>query len=208
MICYASRTGTRRNLEALRAHNWRLMVTPQRLSTEGMPYALDNGAWSAYCTGRNWDRRAFRKAVDTLGNGADFIVLPDIVAGGLDSLFLSLEWLDRFAGWPGLLLLAVQDGMMPAQVMPFLSKRVGIFVGGSTEWKLASLPQWAELAHKLGVYIHVGRVNTARRIRYCSGFGVHSIDGTSASRYADTLALLDFARRQHSFDFVKMASRR
>lgn len=208
MIPYASRTGTKRNLEALRTAGWRLLVTPASLSTEGFPYALDNGAWSAFQTGAPFDRRAFCKAVDTLGDGADWIVLPDIVAGGLESLQLSLEWLDRFAGWSGLLLLAVQDGMSPEHVMPFLSKRVGLFVGGSTEWKLASLPGWGRLAHQLGLYIHVGRVNTARRIRYCSGFGVSSFDGTSASRFANSIGLLDFARRQHSFDFVKMTGRR
>lgn len=45
MIGYASRTGTRRNLDALRAAGWRLMVSARgALRTEGFPYALDNGA--------------------------------------------------------------------------------------------------------------------------------------------------------------------
>ena len=206
MIPYASRTGTRKNLEALKEHNWRLLVTPQSPRTEGMPYAIDNGAWSCHQRGCGFDRRLFLRLVDILGDRADWIVLPDIVAGGLGSLELSLEWLDRLKSRETLLLLAVQDGMRREHVMPFLSKRVGLFVGGTTEWKLNSLPTWAGLAHQLGIYIHVARVNTARRIRYCSGFQVHSIDGTSATRYRQTIHLLDFWRRQRAFDFSKLRS--
>lgn len=118
----------------------------------------------------------------------------------------SLEWLDRLSPYPGLFLLAVQNGMTPDQVEPFIGKRVGIFVGGTTEFKLESLPSWAALVRKTGCYLHVGRVNTARRIRYCSGFGVHSFDGTSASMYAETVPLLDFARRQTALDFDRVAT--
>ncbi len=49
MIAYASRTGTRRNLAALRDAGWRLMVSARGvLRTEGFPYGLDNGAWTAF----------------------------------------------------------------------------------------------------------------------------------------------------------------
>ena len=208
MIPYASRTGTLSTLAKLKAAGWRLMVTPEKPLTQGMPYALDNGAWSAFVQQRPWDRRAFESTFEKLGPGADFVVLPDIVAGGFDSLLLSLEWLDRLGNWPGLLLLAVQNGMEPEQVAPFLSKRVGLFVGGDTDWKLATLPAWARLAHRLGLYIHVARVDTARRIRYCSGFHVSSFDGSSVSRFPKTLGLLDFARRQHGFDFEKLCRQR
>jgi hypothetical protein len=45
MAGYASRTGTRRNLAALRDAGWRLLVSAEaELRTEGMRYALDNGA--------------------------------------------------------------------------------------------------------------------------------------------------------------------
>lgn len=46
MVGYASRTGNKRNLAALRNANWRLLVSAKgELRTEGMRYALDNGAW-------------------------------------------------------------------------------------------------------------------------------------------------------------------
>ena len=201
MIAYASTTGTLRNLVGLREAGWRLLAGPFDTATHGFAYALDNGAWSAYQQERAFDETAFARVYRSHGEGADWIVLPDIVAAGLDSLLFSLEWLDRLNDYQGLFLLAVQDGMKPEHVRPFIGKRVGLFVGGTTPWKLDTLPQWAELARTQGVYLHVGRVNTARRIRYCSGFGVHSFDGTSASRYSETLPLLDFARRQQSLDF-------
>lgn len=195
MIGYASRTGTRRNLEALRNAGWRLLISAKGvLRDEGMPYALDNGAWTAFQRNEPFDVVAFQRAVDMFGERADWVVIPDIVAGGLASLDFSLAWIDRLAGCKRLLL-AVQDGMTTEAIRPFLSDRVGIFVGGSTDWKLATAIEWGQLAHDVGCYMHVGRVNTVRRIRLCAAAGADSFDGTSASMFAETLPLLDWARR-------------
>jgi hypothetical protein len=79
--------------------------------------------------------------------------------------------------------------------------RIGIFVGGSTAWKIESLILWGRFAAIFGCYLHVGRVNTARRIRLCALAGADSFDGSSASRFATTLPLLEAARRQASFVF-------
>ena len=93
LIAYASRTGTRRNLAALRDAGWRLLVSAAGcLRNEGFPYALDNGAWSSYQQGRPFDEPAFVRALRKLGAGADWTTLPDIVAGGHASLDLSLRW--------------------------------------------------------------------------------------------------------------------
>jgi hypothetical protein len=194
MIAYASRTGTRRNLDGLRAAGWRLLVSPGNERTEGFPYALDNGAWPAFQRGGDLDELAFGSAVDRLGEGADFVVAPDVVAGGPRSLELTLGWLPRLAGLR--VLVAVQDGFAEADVAPLLDARVGVFVGGTTEYKLATMREWARVAHERGGRCHVGRVNTRRRIRLCQDARVDSFDGTSASRYALTLPLLDDAIRQ------------
>lgn len=199
MIAYASRTGTRRNLAALRGAGWRLLVSAAAcLRNEGFQYALDNGAWSAYTQGRPFDVRAFEIALAKMGPGADWTVIPDVVAGGAPSLELSLSWMRRVLDSTPRALLAVQDGITPADVRGFLGERVGLFVGGSTEWKLRTLAQWAALGRETGAWCHVGRVNTRRRIHACSLAGATSFDGTSASRYAVTLQPLDHARRQLS----------
>lgn len=197
MIAYASRTGTRRNLAALRDHGWRLLVSAAGcLRSEGFPYALDNGAWSAFQQGRPFDEHAFDKALRKMGAGADWTVLPDIVAGGHPSLDLSLKWMRRVLDETPRALLAVQNGIEPEDVRDLLGPRVGLFVGGDTTWKLATMGQWCELARRRGCWVHIGRVNTAKRIHHCSGAGATSIDGTSATRFAVTVPPLTNALRQ------------
>ena len=189
MMAYASRTGTRRNLAALRDAGWRLLVSARGvLRSEGFPYALDNGAWTAHQRGEQFDEEAFGQAVELLGAGADWVVAPDIVAGGLRSLAYSVAWLPRLRGR---VLIAVQDGMTPSDVAPYLSDRVGIAIGGSTEWKERQLARRVWRAS----YVHALRVNTARRIALCHWAGVDSFDGSSVSRYAANLPRLDQMRR-------------
>lgn len=212
MMAYASRTGTRRNLKALREAGWRLIVSARGvLRNEGFPYALDNGAWTAFqewLAGRRaknfLDLAAFEKAVRLMGPDADWIALPDIVMGGEKSLKLSLKWLKKLrrrkALWGQRFMLVVQNGMeagwMLECIKAVIGPRVGIFVGGDTEWKIETMSLWANLAHAAGAICHVGRVNTAIRIRHCELAGADSFDGTSASRFAVTVGPLDAARRQ------------
>jgi len=200
VIAYASRTGTRRNLEALRRHGWKLLVSAAGvLRAEGFPYALDNGAWSAFTSGRPFDERRFLRALQLMGARAEWTVVPDIVAGGRASLDLSLRWLRRVLDESPSALLAVQNGMTIADVQPFVGPRIGIFVGGDTAWKMQTLAQWCQLGREAGCLVHVGRVNSARRIAACSLAGATSFDGTSASRYSVTTRRLDNARRQLAF---------
>lgn len=199
MIAYASRTGTRRNLAALHEAGWRLIVSATGVHrNEGFRYALDNGAWTAFQAGKPFDDGAFMRLVGALGAGADFVVVPDIVAGGTRSLEFSLSWLPRLHGIAPLLL-AVQDGMTVADVRGLVGPSLGIFVGGSTEWKESSLPLWGEVARARCAYLHVGRVNSARRIALCAAAGVNSFDGTSVTRFATTIDRLEAARQQVAF---------
>lgn len=198
MIAYASRTGTRRNLAALRDAGWRILVSARGvLRNEGFRYALDNGAWTAFTQGEPFDVSAFEKALDLMGSEADWVASPDIVGGGMRSLELSESWLPRLID-ARLVLIPVQDGLTADDVRPLLGNRVGIFLGGSTEWKLATMREWGELAREVGCYYHVARVNTRRRIEMCSEAGATSFDGSSASRFAASLPRLERARCQPS----------
>jgi hypothetical protein len=194
VITYASATTTRRNLHELHVHGWRLLFSAPRMDLwrPGWRYALDNGAWTAFSTKAAWDEHAFRAMVETYGAGADWVVAPDVVAGGLESLRLSERWLPWLADRCRRVLVAVQDGMVPADLRPIVGDRIGIAIGGSTEWKLEQLGRgtWAEL----DCWRHALRVNTVRRISMCSG--LDSFDGSSPSRFALNTARLTGAARQ------------
>ena len=196
MTPYASNTGTRRNLAAMRKAGWRLLLTPDHPTVrEGMRFGIDNGAFAK----DGFKPEPFAALVDRVGSAADFIVLPDIVAGGADSLALSVSWIPKLRGLRQLLL-PLQDGMNAREVGVVLRQhtQVGLFLGGSTEFKLREIYAWGKVAHAWGRHYHVGRVNTARRIRLCAEAGADSFDGTSATRYSVTLPELDVASKQPS----------
>jgi len=199
MLPYASRTGTKSTISALRRAGWRLLCEPSQLGRYSAPpplaYALDNGAWGCYQRGEPFDAEAFVELMSWLGPGADWIVVPDIVEGGHRSLDFSLLWLDRVRS-VGPALLAVQDGISPADVRTIVGPGLGLFLGGSTEWKLETMGAWGRLAKERGAYFHVARVNTVRRITLCQDAGAHSFDGTSVTRFSCNLPRLDHARRQ------------
>lgn len=111
MIAYASNTGTRRNLQALRDNGWRILLTPNHSRPhDGLRFAIDNGAWTSYQQKQPFDSEGFENLVERFGCAADFIVIPDIVAGGKDSLDFSVSWLPKLRNLKQLLL-PIQDGM-------------------------------------------------------------------------------------------------
>jgi hypothetical protein len=145
-------------------------------------WAFDNGAYSDWVNGKPFRESKWRKDIDAIlrlptRSQPDFAVLPDIVAGGKKSLDSSLGYLEEYGNclaW----YLAVQDGMVPGDIpdSPWLS---GIFVGGTTAWKLRTIPMWVATANSLGYLVHVGRCGSMRRIRLCRESGVASIDSCS-----------------------------
>ena len=157
------------------------------------------GAWKAFQQQRPFDEIAFSFLVERHGPSADFVVIPDIVAGGMASLEFSRSWIPRLKHLKKLLL-PVQDGMDLFSVTAILHehKNVGIFLGGSTEWKLKTMFQWGVMAATVNRHHHVGRVNTMRRIRLAAEAGADSFDGTSATMFSCTLPLLESARQQPS----------
>lgn len=182
---YASRTGTRRNLEALHLAGFGLMVSPLSPRTEGFRYALDNGAWTAFTKRRPLDVRAFGRALTRLGPGADFVVVPDCVANREETLVLSRRWLDCVLSFSRRALLVIQDGMTEEDLAPAReSERVSLFLGGSTDFKRSTLEQWGALARSWGRYLHVGRVNGTALLHRCASAGAASADGSGVSRFS------------------------
>lgn len=209
MMAYASRTGTRRNLNLLGNAGWGLLVSRagvwrrehwiDRKTGEERKFSIvgDNGAWSDHKAERDFDSDAFDRFLDWIAEHApEWIVLPDIVAGGLRSLELSVRWSNRCLSVSPMALIAVQDGMIDADVAPLVGPKIGVFLGGSTPWKISTMAAWGEFCRLHGIYYHVARANTGKRIAMAVAAEADSFDGSSASRYALTLPLLDNARRQ------------
>lgn len=139
---------------------------------------LDNGAFTDWRMGRQFDVRAFAHDLvlaDAAAVQPDFIVVPDIVAGGLSSLALSLKW-QKGVSSVGKAYLAVQDGMSLSEVRDVLPLFDGIFVGGTLEWKLLSGKSWVELAHSFSKPCHIGRVGTPGRLIWARKIKADSID--------------------------------
>ena len=158
-------------------------------------FALDNGAFSAYVNRAIWDEARFyrlvRQIVD-LGVTPTFVVLPDIVAGGLQSLARSMEHVGKLPDdWRKYL--PVQDGMSVYDLIPAVITRIdGVFVGGSVVWKWRTAKDWCEFAHRVGLDCHIGRVNTERQILAARHAGADSVDGSTASRHHSVGRLMQF----------------
>lgn len=163
---------------------------------EGFQYAIDNGAWTAFQKKQPFDSEAFEQLLETHGKKADFIVVPDIVCGGLQSLEFSKRWLNRLAGCYKLLLVSVQDGMSVVDVEPVMRSGIGLFIGGSDRFKESTMGEWATLARKKVSTIHCGRVNSKRRLKLCQMHGIDSFDGSGPSRFMQHARVMDAALRQ------------
>lgn len=169
------------------------------LRTEGFCHALDSGARTLFQRGEPFDEAAFERAVARLGADADWIAVPDIVMGGMASLKFSRTWLTRLGNRRAFararFMVAVQSCIKPAHIRDLVGPRVGVFVGGDTEWKRRRWRAGHGL-HARGAICHVGRVNSARRTRLRAAAGAHCFDGSGVSRFAEALPPLNLARRQ------------
>jgi hypothetical protein len=201
LVPFFSHTGTKRNLAAARKAGFGILVSAagQWADADFELILADNGQWAERDNPEPFKRDRFLRFLEWLGDRALAIVLPDIVCGGLASLELTLAWLEELRGHASILLIAVQNGMVPAMIAPFVGPRIGLFVGGDDEWKEASMEGWGFLAQDSGCYLHIGRANTMRRIWLCGGAMAHSFDGTSATMFADTIPLITRAAAQADF---------
>ena len=106
-----------------------------------------------------------------------FAVLPDVVQDARATLERSALWRDALQerGWKRAFV--AQDGQESLPV-PWEHFEC-LFVGGSTEWKLSDAPPWlvAE-AKRRGKWLHMGRVNSLKRLRLCRHQRYNSVDGT------------------------------
>lgn len=160
-------------------------VKPNRAGLKaGRLWAYDNGAFAGF-EPEQWI--ATLDAHRQYWNTCLFVVCPDVVGNALATLDKWRTWsypiIER--GWP--IAFVAQDGQ---ELYPLPPEFDALFIGGSTEWKLSPAADLLiSRAHEMGKWVHVGRVNTQRRIRHFQRLkGVNSIDGT-AIRYEPNAAI-------------------
>lgn len=113
-----------------------------------------------------------------------WVAAPDVVGVATSTLELFYEWAPVLEEWGYPVALVGQDGM--SDDLPW-DMCDAFFIGGSTEWKLgAAARQITRSALDRGKLVHMGRVNSRRRIKYAKSIGCHSVDGTAVARYTAT----------------------
>lgn len=153
------------------------------------PYALDNGAFSCWTPATNafdqqkWDtnEQSWRELIFWASCAPirpRWAIVPDVPGNGAATLDRWAVYAPEVmaAGIP--LALAVQDGMTVAQVRALTPAPAVICVGGSTEWKWATVAEWCGAFPR----VHLLRCNSPEKLAYLESLGCESTDGTGWSR--------------------------
>lgn len=153
------------------------IVTPKQGNKipDGARYCADNGCFGKGYPGDD----AWWGWVKALPNKerCDFAVAPDVVGDAAATLKRSKPWLPRIRSL----------GIASAFVAQNDAETVGVpwdefdvlFIGGDTEWKLGPHARAiAAEAKARDKHVHMGRVNSERRLRYADAIGCDTADGT------------------------------
>lgn len=147
---------------------------------QGFRWAADNDAFNA-----SYSDEAFVKMLEKITGlpGCLFVVAPDVVGDAGQTHILFHNWYYRLHATGQPIAYVAQDGIE----RPPWDLFDALFIGGSTEFKLSSqVALLVAQAKQRGKWVHMGRVNTRRRVRYAQSIGCDSIDGTNFSMYRRT----------------------
>lgn len=177
-------------------------------------YGADNGNYAL--KGKPFDAERWLAWLDRLDpTRCLFVALPDVLHWHVDpktgkevpvgdakaTLKLSAKYVDtvKAKGFP--VALVAQDGLTSLDEVPF--EIDAVFIGGSNEYKLGEdVRRIVREARERGLWVHMGRVNSGKRLRYASEIGADSADGTflKYGRKADQPA--QFRRMMSWFDIA------
>lgn len=141
--------------------------------------AMDNGCFTK---GDAFDLEAYLGHLRTVvaeGNVPLFATAPDVVGDYTATTRRSVPVLAliRELGVPAAYV--AQDGMEADLDRVRWDLFDVVFIGGSTEWKLGEGARAVVAAAKAhGKHVHMGRVNSLKRLRYAQAIGCDTADGT------------------------------
>ena len=169
----------------------------QSIVEAGVPWACDNDCFVRL------KRRQYIRMLHHVAHSDRrrllFVTAPDVVADACATLARFRLWAPvlHYLGLP--IGFVAQDGQ---EHLPLPWDRIRcLFIGGSTAWKLG--PHAKQLiceAHMRGKWVHVGRINTLKRMWRFSSLPVDSFDGTCFSKWPDKFIpwmLRKLSARQH-----------
>lgn len=177
--------GSLEKIEQIKKYNLGILISREANKLyKDIPCAIDNGAFECYRRGLPFSETRFMQLLEDVWKcniTADFIVCPDIVCAGQESLRFSMSWVERLR--PAKLALVVQDGLTPDDLNSYIiSKFSYIFVGGSLEWKWQTAETWVNFAHSKKLKCHIGRCGTLEKLEYAKSINADSVDSTSFVR--------------------------
>ncbi len=148
----------------------------------GFLWAADNDAFNGF------SKSLYMTMLDRIAGvpGCVFVVVPDVV-GDHDATLYSFDvWRPVLYDYDLPTAFVAQDGCEP-DLVPWDDIDV-LFIGGTTEYKMSEMAANVVIEAKdaQNKWVHMGRVNTQRRIKYAAAIGCDSIDGSSMSMFTDT----------------------
>lgn len=157
---------------------------PKTVAGLGLKIAADNGAFSGL------DAKSFTLMMLEYwqaGVGLDWVVVPDVVADAKATFKLFGQWESVVKGFRFPRALVLQDGLEFDDWLCYRKSIQCVFIGGSTEFKLSEkVLKLVRDARSLNLPVHMGRVNSRKRIRYAIDIGCTSCDGSGFSKWPDT----------------------
>jgi hypothetical protein len=155
------------------------MITPRmgQQPPDGQPWAADNGRFNS--PHEYSDETYLAWLAKMPAETCLFATAPDVVGNAGATLAMSNPMLGpiRRAGYRPALV--AQDGLEHlTEFIPWPDFDC-LFIGGTTAWKLGpAAAAIAASAKQHGKWVHMGRVNSLKRMRYAESIGCDSADGT------------------------------
>lgn len=143
-------------------------------SVQGWTWAADNA-----CFSDSWQADKWIGWLERMGSLEPplFAVVPDVVSDAVETRLLYHEWAPIVTDLGYQPAFVAQNGATIASI-PW-DEITCLFIGGDTAWKLGHQARTlTEHAKSLGLWVHVGRVNSFERMQQIGSWGADSCDGT------------------------------
>jgi hypothetical protein len=189
-ILVSGATATVRQLSRQFPDHLGVLHTPQngnRLCSLPLPWAADNAAFSRPDDDKFWRLCINSWAMDR-HHPPLWVAVPDVVGDHSETRRLfgiwRHYWLEEIGRIPFPLAFVLQNGCSVDEV-PW-DDIAAVFVGGDNDFKLRQSALLIDAAKERCKLVHIGRVNTHRRLRYAYDLGADTVDGTNYSMFSET----------------------